>query len=247
MPSLKSTWISVPAGLEGWVVANAVAALAAGLMSFATSRLVPSIGVAGIAMGWCWLAYGPESGWRVGLANLVTAVRLFAVLLVLAIAPDNGIAVAIVAGLVYVFDGVDGWLARQRGESSAFGAQFDMETDSHIVLLTCVYLVVRLGYAPWTLAIGAMRYLYVVARWLSGVREVRERRSSWTRIVYSFVVVSLAFACAGAFRTLAEPLVAAGFLALVWSFTPDFMELVRARSRELDGGESGREDEGIVN
>lgn len=234
MPSLKSTWNSVPNGLEGWVVANAVAALAAAVMSFATSRLEPSIGVAALAMGWCWLAYGPESGWRIGLANLVTAVRLFGVLLVMAIAPDERMRVACVAFLVYVFDGVDGWLARRRGEASPFGAQFDMETDSHIVLLMCVYLVVRVGYAPWTLAIGAMRYVYVVVRWLSAVREVRERRSSWTRIVYSFVVLSLTFACAGVFRSVAEPLVAAGFLALVWSFTPDFVELVRAR--RMDGG-----------
>jgi phosphatidylglycerophosphate synthase len=212
------------------MMANAFAALAGAAASSALGSLGPSILTAGVAMGLCWLRYGPERGWRVGLANLVTALRLFAVLFVLVLAADSGGWVGAVAGLVYVSDGLDGWIARRRGEASAFGALFDMETDSHVMLLCCVYLVVAVGYGPWVLAIGALRYVYVLARWALSAREVRERRASGARIVYSLACSSLAVGCVAAWRSWAEPLVAAAFLALVWSFTPDFVALVRGRS-----------------
>jgi phosphatidylglycerophosphate synthase len=181
-------------------------------------------------MALCWLRYRPERGWRVGLANFVTAVRLFAVLVVLVVAADSGVWVGAIALLVYAFDGVDGWIARRRGEASLFGAQFDMETDSQIVMLLCVYLVVSAGYGAWVLLIGAMRYVYVLARWALPAREVRERRSSWGRIVYSFVSLSLALACVSQWRTVAQPLLAAGLSALVWSFARDFIALSRSGS-----------------
>jgi phosphatidylglycerophosphate synthase len=228
--SSNSTWNAAPDGIERWCLTNAFVTLVAAAASSAFASLSPSLVTASVAMALCWLRYGPERGWRVGLANLVTTSRLFAMLFALVMAADSGIWVGAVAALVYVFDGVDGWIARRRGEASAFGAQFDMETDSHVVMLLCVYLVVRVGYGPWVLAIGAMRYVYVLARWALSAREVRERRSSWGRIMYSLVSLSLALACVSEWRNVAEPLVAAGFLALVWSFTPDFIALSRGRS-----------------
>jgi phosphatidylglycerophosphate synthase len=221
---------AVPSGIERWCLTNAFVALVAAAASSAFSSLSPSLVTASVAMALCWLRFGPERGWRVGLANLVTATRLFAVLFVLVVAADSGIWVGAIAALVYAFDGVDGWIARRRGEASEFGAQFDMETDSHVVMLLCVYLVVYVGYGPWVLAIGAMRYVYVLSRWALSVREVRERRSSWGRIMYSLVSLSLALACVSQWRTVAQPLVAAALLALVWSFAPDFIALSRSRS-----------------
>jgi phosphatidylglycerophosphate synthase len=228
--SSNSTWNVVPDGVERWCPVNAFSALTAAALGTATMTLAPSLIAASVAMAWCWLRYGPERGWRVGLANLVTAMRLFAVLLVMVLAADDGVWVGAVAAIVYAFDGVDGWIARRRGEASAFGAQFDMETDSHFVMLLSVYLVVKVGYGPWVLAIGALRYIYVLARWGLAVREVKERRSSWSRIIYSLVSLSLALACVPQWRTVAEPLVGAALMSLTWSFVPDFMSLLRAES-----------------
>jgi phosphatidylglycerophosphate synthase len=228
--SSNLTWNAVPGGIERWCLANAVVALVGAAASSALASLSPSLVTASVAIALCWLRYGPERGWRVGLANLVTAARLFAVLFTLVVAADSGRWVGAVAALVYLFDGLDGWIARRRGEASAFGAQFDMETDSHIVMLLCVYLVVRVGYGPWVLAIGAMRYVYVLARWALSVREVRERRTSWGRIMYSIVSLSLALACVSQWRAVAQPLLAAGLVALVWSFAPDFIALSRSRA-----------------
>jgi hypothetical protein len=97
-------------------------------------------------------------------------------------------------------------------------------------MLLSVYLVVKVGYGPWVLAIGALRYIYVLARWGLAVREVKERRSSWSRIIYSLVSLSLALACVPQWRTVAEPLVGAALMSLTWSFVPDFMSLLRAES-----------------
>lgn len=230
VPSSNSTWYAVPEGIERWTPVNAFVALTAAAASAATLRLAPSLVAASLTMAWCWLRYGPERGWRVGLANLVTAARLFAVLLVMVLAADDGVWVGTVAALVYVFDGVDGWIARRRGEASVFGAQFDMETDAHFVMLMSVYLVVKVGYGPWVLVIGALRYIYVLTRWALPAREVKERRSGWTRIIYSLVALSLALACCRQWRTVAEPLLGAGLMSLVWSFTPDFLALVREES-----------------
>ena len=45
--------------------------------------------------------------------------------------------------------------------STPFGARFDMEVDAFLILVLSAYLADTLG--PWVLAIGAMRYVFVVA------------------------------------------------------------------------------------
>ena len=56
-------------------------------------------------------------------------------------------------------------MARARGETSAFGARFDMETDAAL-LLALSLAVPALGVAGWwVLAIGGLRYAYVAAGW----------------------------------------------------------------------------------
>jgi phosphatidylglycerophosphate synthase len=75
---------------------------------------------------------------------------------------ENGILIMIIMGtLCLTLDGVDGQVARARGEASAFGARFDVETDAAMLIVLSV-AVAALGIAGWwVLAIGAMRYAYV--------------------------------------------------------------------------------------
>lgn len=228
-----SSWSAIPARTERWCVANATGALVVAIVSVVSGRAEPSVAFAALSMGWVY-RYAPAAPRGVGLANLVTAARLFAMALAVVLAPEDGLLVGSVAALVYVFDGVDGWVARARGEVSGFGAQFDMETDSHLVMLICVHLVTRASFGPWVLAIGAMRYGFVLARWLRSsqpaqiVREpTRERRSNLGRIIYSFVVLALAFACVADVRSFAEPVLATALAALTWSFGPDYLALMR--------------------
>jgi phosphatidylglycerophosphate synthase len=76
----------------------------------------------------------------------------------------HGVLTMIIMGtLCLTLDGVDGRVARARGEASAFGARFDVETDAAMLVVLSV-AVAALGIAGWwVLAIGAMRYGYVAA------------------------------------------------------------------------------------
>jgi phosphatidylglycerophosphate synthase len=104
------------------------------------------------------------------IADLVTLIRGLGVCFLAGFALQawagdlarNGILTMIVMGTVCLtLDGVDGRVARARGEASAFGARFDVETDAAMLIVLCV-AVAALGIAGWwVLAIGAMRYGYV--------------------------------------------------------------------------------------
>nr|WP_272213681.1 CDP-alcohol phosphatidyltransferase family protein [Marinicella sp. W31]MDC2879637.1 CDP-alcohol phosphatidyltransferase family protein [Marinicella sp. W31] len=61
-------------------------------------------------------------------------------------------------------DGVDGYLARRTGLQSALGTRFDMEVDALLILLlsAAAFLLGKAGW--WVLAIGLMRYGFVLAQ-----------------------------------------------------------------------------------
>src|SRR4051812_43851545 len=101
--------------------------------------------------------------------NLVTAVRAcLVVFLATRLAYPPGLRTqawiaVVVATIVAVLDGVDGWLARRTDSASPFGARFDMETDALLILVLSV-LVWRWDKAgPWVLLSGLMRYLFAAA------------------------------------------------------------------------------------
>jgi phosphatidylglycerophosphate synthase len=221
-------------GIDRWSVCNAVAALLAAIVSISSGTLLPALVTACGSMAVCLIGFGPRSGFAgVGAGNLVTVARLLAVACLLAVVTERGNWIAVGTVAVWVFDGVDGWLARRLGESSEFGAQFDMETDSHVMLLVCLHLSVTRDLGLWILAMGALRYVYVLVRWAALTHEIRERRSSWGRIVYSLAVFALALGCVAEWSALALPLMAAATLALCGSFAPDFIALLRPAA---DGG-----------
>jgi phosphatidylglycerophosphate synthase len=107
-------------------------------------------------------------GWRTpagtpALANAVTSLRLVVVAslpVLSAHLPGTAIA-GIVFGLLLV-DGVDGYLARTRGEASAFGADYDMETDALCVIVVALLLHER-GLGAWVLIAGLWRYAFAAA------------------------------------------------------------------------------------
>lgn len=67
--------------------------------------------------------------------------------------------------IVLLLDGLDGWLARQTGQTSAFGAKFDMEVDTlfAIVLALLSWQSDKVGW--WVLLLGLPRPLFIVAAW----------------------------------------------------------------------------------
>ncbi|HEX3972655.1 MAG TPA: CDP-alcohol phosphatidyltransferase family protein [Stellaceae bacterium] len=130
-------------------------------------------------------------------------------------------------------DGVDGHLARRLGQTSTFGARFDMETDAATVLglSLLVWLCDQAG--PWVLAIGLMRYIFVAGSWafpvLAAPLPARKRR----QVVCVVQVAGLILVVVpGVPPELASPLCLGALAALVYSFAVDVAWLVTNRGGE---------------
>jgi phosphatidylglycerophosphate synthase len=158
-----------------------------------------------------------------GPADLVTLTRAGLVGTVTALVADGLwtgsapratlVAVAVVA---LALDAVDGRVARRTGTVSALGARFDMEVDAFLVLVLSVHVAVLLD--PWALAIGGMRYAFVVASWaLPWLRAALPVRFS-AKVVAAVQGIALLVATAQVLPVLAVGLVWCALGALLWSF-----------------------------
>ena len=106
-----------------------------------------------------------------GAANQVTTARAAFVSLVAGAIgeprdPAIAAAAAAAAMAVTMMDGVDGWLARRQRTASAFGARFDMETDSLLILVLSILAWMYGKAGAWVILSGLLRYVFVVAGWL---------------------------------------------------------------------------------
>jgi phosphatidylglycerophosphate synthase len=170
---------------------------------------------------------------RFGAANSVTLLR---VALVAGLAgligevPTTSIAwlAAATVALVGALDGVDGWLARRRGEQSAFGARFDMETDAALILILSVLVWQHDKAGAWVIACGLMRYAFVAAGWAMPWMAGPLRSTLRGKSVAIGQFVGLGTALLPVVTAPVSNLVAAITLAtLVWSFALDIAWLWR--------------------
>lgn len=178
-----------------------------------------------------------------GSANLVTLGRLALTALVGGMLGEASDAIAwpvvIIAVTVLLLDGVDGWLARRGGWSSAFGARFDMETDALLVLLMAVLCLQLDKTGAWVLLSGAMRYLFVLAgtvwSWLRHPLPESRRRKT----VCVLQVLSLLAALAPVVRApWSSGVAAAGLVLLCYSFLVDVAWLWRRSDQSHTGVDS---------
>ncbi len=173
-------------------------------------------------------------GTGLGPANQVTLGRAMLVLPLAALVPHPEVQfdgghwfIIALATLALCLDGVDGWVARRTNSATAFGARFDMELDSFLMLILAA-LVWRSGrVGPWVVLLGLPRYLFVVAgwrlAWLRAPLPQRFRRKAGC-VVQGIVLlvclgpiipIPLAIAAAGAALAL---LLASFALDVVWLF-----------------------------
>ena len=119
------------------------------------------------------LRHLPPSSRGLGPANWVTLTRATLVLSVATLVSQPEILLDAgywwiigVVTVAMVLDGVDGQIARRTGTGTAFGARFDMELDSFLMLVLAA-LVWRSGQVgPWVILLGLPRYLFIAAGWL---------------------------------------------------------------------------------
>jgi len=170
---------------------------------------------------------------RLGAANRITLVRAAIACLIAARAiepaplgaPERWLLAAI-AGTALLLDGADGWAARRQGLASDFGARFDMEVDAFAILVLAIVVAKAHAVPYWVLAIGTMRYFYLVATLVFPLlrrplppRRVADRRRKTIAVIQSVgLTVALAPATPGDW---AFAICAAALTLLVYSFVAD--------------------------
>jgi len=180
-----------------------------------------------------WLAATRLGTPTFGLANAVTLARgALTLLLLTLLGVDAGAAlgwlVVVLAVLAVSLDGVDGWAARRRGETSAYGARFDMETDALLILVLAALAWQQGKAGAWILLAGLLRYLFVAASYVwswFGAELPPSRRRQAVCVVQ---IVSLIGALAPVVvLPWSAALALAGLVLLVWSFAVDVAWLAR--------------------
>jgi phosphatidylglycerophosphate synthase len=213
--ALALTALVVPLSPAGWV---------AGLTQLVVSAALVSAG----------LARGRAE--RFGAGNAVTATRsaLIGVVTALVVTslsqPVPPPVLAAIVAPALALDAIDGWIARRTGSVTALGARFDMESDAFLMLVLSVYDVRIVG--GWILAIGLMRYAFVVAGrlfpWLRATVPFRY----WRKVVAAACGITLAVIAAGLLPSPVDVLVGAAALGLlIESFGRDVVWLIRMNFR----------------
>ena len=193
-----------PLPLARWSRVNAVALLVATAVALGVHDTAPyvaagvlSFAALGVA---CRGGFTPRGTF--GAGNALTALR-FLLASAVGLVPDSVPTPALGATALGVFalDGLDGWVAKRRGENSEFGAHFDMETDAYFVLLIGVELFTRGRFGAWILIVGLLRYVYVLALALVPARRGDKPRFTFGRHAFTGLMLGLSLG-----MMLGEPL-----------------------------------------
>ncbi|MEL6924408.1 MAG: CDP-alcohol phosphatidyltransferase family protein [Bacteroidota bacterium] len=159
-------------------------------------------------------------------ANLVSTFRLVSLMLLFAFHSSLSFRqIAIIATVILVLDGLDGYLARRFNTTSDFGAYLDMETDAYFVMVLS-FLCAKEGLLPWAvIGLGLLRYIYfLLIRWRKPP-ERKERRSFIGQFIAVFLMGSLisCFVLPESIYNMAM-LIATGLIG--WSFGRDFLYMI---------------------
>ena len=153
-------------GDQSWTYANALSMIVGSLLA-AWAFYPPLLG---FVAGFCTFVLVAQSKgrWtpkgRFGVPNLITTARLLmTVALLFAYGRQPGWHLAVAAGSILLMDVADGWIARKTGQSSEFGASYDVEADALLVMSVTLLLFVRGIAGGWVLIAGLLRYVYVLA------------------------------------------------------------------------------------
>lgn len=216
------------------------------LLAGSLAALYPAIGVSAPGYAWAAAAYLATGAMiavflpqhaphrTFGLANRLTLTRgLIAAFLAgfvaqPALIDETGWLLIAAALVSLILDGLDGFAARRTGLSSAFGARFDMETDSLLILILSVLAWSTGKIGAWILLAGALRYLFLAAGlvlpWLRTALPSSKRRQTVcvVQVVALFLLLVPFLPAWGA-----NVIGAAAVASLLWSFAIDVAWLWR--------------------
>jgi phosphatidylglycerophosphate synthase len=216
---------------------------AAGVAALSAVDAVAPLGAAGWAAGLAYLivctmllsrGLGRSRAERFGPANAVTALRsaLVGVVTAMVVAAVGGPASTLlfvtITSTALALDALDGYVARSSGTASALGGRFDMEVDAFLLLVLSVYAGPIVGW--WVLAIGLMRYAFVVVGWAIPWMQATLPPRYWRKVVTAACGIALTVVAAGILPGALDLVVALAAVALLLeSFGRDVFWLVRTR------------------
>ena len=224
-------------------VRTLIAGAAAQLALFVGLAMVTGLGPSGWLTGLAYLVigcaaittglrrYGVTSFGPADLVTLARAILIGGVTALIADVPEPVpvMPMVVLAAVALSLDAVDGQVARRTGTVTPFGARFDMETDAFLILVLSAYLATELG--AWVLAIGVMRYAFVVAGRLLRWMRADLPHSMVRKTIAATQGIILAVAASGLLPETGNVLIlGVALAALVWSFGFDVVWLFRHRA-----------------
>lgn len=143
-------------------------------------------------------------------------------------APVSVPLLVVLASVALSLDAVDGWLARRTGTETALGARFDMEVDAFLLLVLSAYVAQDLG--TWVLAIGLLRYAFVVAGWMLPWMRATLPPRYWRKVVTAYAGIALTVTASSLVPVWAGLILTLVALALlIESFGRDVLWLITRR------------------
>src|ERR1700729_3163413 len=104
-------------------------------------------------------------------------------------------ALVALSAAALTLDAVDGQVARRTGTATPLGARIDGETDAFLILVLSI--AVSQDYGGWVLAIGAARYVFLLAGWpIPWLRAPLPPRF-WRKVVAAIEGIVLTVAISG--------------------------------------------------
>ncbi|MFG2062141.1 CDP-alcohol phosphatidyltransferase family protein [Micromonospora sp. NPDC048871] len=171
---------------------------------------------------------GPADWVTMGRGLLVGAVTALIAEALLTGRPAPAAVLGGLAAVALALDAVDGKVARRTGTASAFGARFDMEVDSILVLVLSIYVAPSVGI--WVLAIGLMRYAFLAAGGVLPWMDAPLPYRYWRKVVAAVQGITLALAASPVLPAPVNTLLLVVALGLlVESFGRDVVWLWRHR------------------
>jgi phosphatidylglycerophosphate synthase len=141
--------------------------------------------------------------------------------------PVSVTALVALSAVALALDAVDGQVARRTGTATPVGARIDGETDAFLILVLSI--AVSQDYGGWVLAIGAARYVFLLAGWLIPWLRAPLAPRFWRKVVAAVQGIALTVAASGVTSRLVGMIaVAAALLLLAESFGHDVIWLYRA-------------------
>ncbi len=219
--------------MMGGIILGLVAGISGLGLSFA-AKAIGAYAVFGLVAATALFRIPP--GTTLGAANRVTLLRaglacLFAGLVGEGARVLGGLVIPLVVGTVafLALDGVDGWLARRRGDESNFGRLLDHETDAVFLLVLSVLVHQTEKVGPWIMAAGLLHYVYLAVRaaWPHLRVDLPATRRG-PAVGLGAMLGLLACLSLDLQAELARGVAAGVLSALIWSFTMDMFRSQRA-------------------